>query len=122
MSAHTLQLSPQAKSVLPTHVAIIMDGNGRWAQRRGWFRVRGHVAGMESVRVVTRLARRLGRPAASRAVGAANGANPVPILILYWTAWPAEDGAMNFRPDVYGRDGAVLSALNAPFSFSAAVQ
>jgi undecaprenyl diphosphate synthase len=37
-----------------------MDGNGRWAQRRGLLRVRGHVAGMESVRVVTRLARRLG--------------------------------------------------------------
>jgi undecaprenyl diphosphate synthase len=45
---------------LPRHVAIIMDGNGRWAQRRGLRRVRGHVAGMESVRVVTRLARNLG--------------------------------------------------------------
>jgi undecaprenyl diphosphate synthase len=45
---------------IPRHVAIIMDGNGRWAQRRGLLRVRGHVAGMESVRVVTRLARRLG--------------------------------------------------------------
>jgi undecaprenyl diphosphate synthase len=45
---------------LPRHVAIIMDGNGRWAQRRGWRRVRGHVAGAESVRVVVRLARQLG--------------------------------------------------------------
>ncbi|MFZ5449848.1 MAG: isoprenyl transferase [Thermodesulfobacteriota bacterium] len=45
---------------LPRHVAIIMDGNGRWAQRRGLMRVRGHVAGAESVRVVTRLARKLG--------------------------------------------------------------
>ncbi|MCK9377323.1 MAG: polyprenyl diphosphate synthase, partial [Syntrophobacterales bacterium] len=45
---------------LPRHVAIIMDGNGRWAQRRGLMRVRGHVAGVESVRAVTRLARRLG--------------------------------------------------------------
>jgi undecaprenyl diphosphate synthase len=45
---------------LPRHVAIIMDGNGRWAQRRGLMRVRGHVAGIESVRVVTRLAHRLG--------------------------------------------------------------
>ncbi len=45
---------------------------------------------------------------------------PVPVLILYWTAWPAEDGALNFRPDVYGRDGTVLAALNAPFSFPAA--
>jgi undecaprenyl diphosphate synthase len=47
---------------LPRHVAIIMDGNGRWAQRRGLQRFRGHVAGMESVRVVTRLARRLDIP------------------------------------------------------------
>jgi undecaprenyl diphosphate synthase len=45
---------------LPRHIAIIMDGNGRWAQRRGLLRVRGHVAGVESVRVVTRLARKLG--------------------------------------------------------------
>ena len=44
----------------------------------------------------------------------------VPVLILYWTAWPAEDGALNFRPDVYGRDSPVLAALNAPFAFTAA--
>jgi undecaprenyl diphosphate synthase len=56
---------PQAAALLdyrrlPRHVAIIMDGNGRWAKRRGLRRVRGHVAGAESVRVVVRLARRLG--------------------------------------------------------------
>jgi undecaprenyl diphosphate synthase len=45
---------------LPRHVAIIMDGNGRWAQRRGLVRVKGHVAGIESVRTVTRTARKLG--------------------------------------------------------------
>jgi undecaprenyl diphosphate synthase len=47
-------------SRLPRHVAIIMDGNGRWAKRRGLRRVRGHAAGVEAVRVVVRLARRLG--------------------------------------------------------------
>jgi undecaprenyl diphosphate synthase len=52
--------SPLDRSNLPRHVAIIMDGNGRWAQRRGLLRVRGHVAGVESVRTVTRLARKLG--------------------------------------------------------------
>ena len=57
MTDYSMALDPQK---IPRHVAIIMDGNGRWAQRRGWYRVRGHVAGMESVRVVTRLARRLG--------------------------------------------------------------
>jgi len=45
---------------LAQHVAIIMDGNGRWAQRRGLPRIRGHVAGVESVRVIVRLARKLG--------------------------------------------------------------
>ncbi|HWQ09265.1 MAG TPA: polyprenyl diphosphate synthase [Holophaga sp.] len=33
---------------LPTHVAIIMDGNGRWAAQRGWPRVRGHKAGVRA--------------------------------------------------------------------------
>ena len=47
-------------SRLPRHVAIIMDGNGRWAKRRGYLRVRGHLEGVESVRVIVRLARRLG--------------------------------------------------------------
>ena len=43
-----------------SHVAIIMDGNGRWAQARGMVRIRGHKSGVESVRTVTRHARRLG--------------------------------------------------------------
>jgi undecaprenyl diphosphate synthase len=45
---------------LPRHVAIIMDGNGRWAEARGLARVRGHRAGVESVRAVTRHCARLG--------------------------------------------------------------
>jgi undecaprenyl diphosphate synthase len=45
---------------LPKHVAIIMDGNGRWAKERGLPRIRGHEAGVESVRAVTREAVRLG--------------------------------------------------------------
>lgn len=47
---------------LPRHVAIIMDGNGRWAQRRGYNRIRGHQEGAESVRAVVRLSRELGIP------------------------------------------------------------
>jgi len=42
------------------HVAIIMDGNGRWAQGRGLARLRGHRAGVESVRTATRHAARIG--------------------------------------------------------------
>src|SRR5512132_3937223 len=45
---------------LPRHVAIIMDGNGRWAEARGLPRVAGHREGAEAVRAVTRAARRIG--------------------------------------------------------------
>ncbi len=38
---------------LPNHIAIIMDGNGRWARRRGFMRVRGHEEGVNSVREIT---------------------------------------------------------------------
>jgi len=34
---------------IPTHVAIIMDGNGRWAAQRGWPRIKGHKAGVQTV-------------------------------------------------------------------------
>jgi undecaprenyl diphosphate synthase len=45
---------------IPRHVAIIMDGNGRWAERRGLPREEGHQAGLESVREVVRAAHELG--------------------------------------------------------------
>jgi undecaprenyl diphosphate synthase len=45
---------------LPRHVGVIMDGNGRWAEKRGLTRVQGHREGSTSVREVTRCARRLG--------------------------------------------------------------
>ncbi len=41
-----------AQGRIPRHVAIIMDGNGRWARRRGMPRIAGHRAGVESVRRV----------------------------------------------------------------------
>jgi undecaprenyl diphosphate synthase len=45
---------------MPKHVAIIMDGNGRWAQARGMERTRGHVEGVESVINITRACSELG--------------------------------------------------------------
>ncbi len=45
---------------IPRHVAIIMDGNGRWAQRRHQPRLFGHKAGVESVREVVETAREIG--------------------------------------------------------------
>src|SRR5438105_10425329 len=48
---------------LPRHAGIIMDGNGRWAEQRGLPRLEGHRRGSDSVRDVTRAARKLGLPA-----------------------------------------------------------
>lgn len=63
MAERTLveELEARVKSrPLPRHVAIIMDGNGRWAEARGLPRVAGHREGSEAVRAVTRAARRIG--------------------------------------------------------------
>ena len=48
------------KNRLPQHVAIIMDGNGRWAKQRGKERTYGHHAGAETVQKITEDAARLG--------------------------------------------------------------
>jgi undecaprenyl diphosphate synthase len=54
-------MAPAASSVvLPRHVAIIMDGNGRWAKKRHLPRIAGHRQGVEAVRKVTRAARAMG--------------------------------------------------------------
>ena len=47
----------------PEHLAIIMDGNGRWAERRHYPRVAGHRAGVDSARTVIETCTRLGLPA-----------------------------------------------------------
>ncbi len=49
-----------SKDKLPRHIAIIMDGNGRWAQNRGSMRLFGHQNGVESVRQVVEAAGELG--------------------------------------------------------------
>ena len=46
--------------ILPAHVSIIMDGNGRWAKERGKERVYGHFEGVESVRACTEAAAQMG--------------------------------------------------------------
>ncbi|HEV2419314.1 MAG TPA: isoprenyl transferase [Terriglobia bacterium] len=50
------------RSRLPQHVAVIMDGNGRWAQKRKLPRIAGHRAGMTAVRQGVEACRRLGIP------------------------------------------------------------
>jgi undecaprenyl diphosphate synthase len=54
------RLSPQAIANMPQHVAVIMDGNGRWAKQRGLPRVEGHRNGVESVRAIVRSAGEVG--------------------------------------------------------------
>ena len=64
------ELSPEERAVyatlkperLPEHVAIIMDGNGRWAGRRSLKRFLGHQQGARSVQLVTETASRIGLP------------------------------------------------------------
>ncbi len=48
------------RALIPRHVAIIMDGNGRWAQKRGLPRIEGHRRGVTSVRCIVEEASRLG--------------------------------------------------------------
>ncbi|ARJ71462.1 isoprenyl transferase [Latilactobacillus sakei] len=52
-----IQLDPEN---IPNHIAIIMDGNGRWANKRLMPRVAGHKAGMENVKTITKAASRMG--------------------------------------------------------------
>jgi len=49
-----------ASGEMPAHIAIIMDGNGRWAKKRGSMRTMGHKAGVDSVRDITEACAQLG--------------------------------------------------------------
>src|SRR5213593_4263290 len=60
MSSQAAHLSAEAKSSLPRHVAVIMDGNGRWARQRHLPRIEGHRAGADSARIIIRAAGELG--------------------------------------------------------------
>ncbi len=55
-----MSTAPLDKSKLPQHIAVIMDGNGRWAQSRGLPRIEGHRAGAESVRTLLNTSKDLG--------------------------------------------------------------
>ena len=66
------------RSQLPRHVAIIMDGNGRWAEQRQLPRLAGHREGAESVRDVVRAARQIGLDAITLyAFSSQNWARPI---------------------------------------------
>lgn len=48
------KLTPKQLERLPNHVAIVPDGNGRWAEKRGWARLEGHRAGAENMHRMVR--------------------------------------------------------------------
>ena len=60
MSARAVKLSTKAQELLPRHVAVIMDGNGRWAKEQGLPRVEGHRRGAASAKMITRVASDVG--------------------------------------------------------------
>ena len=53
------QKTPAARPV-PTHIAIVMDGNGRWAKKRGMPRQAGHKVGAEAFRTIANYAKAIG--------------------------------------------------------------
>ncbi|MBW1694424.1 MAG: undecaprenyl diphosphate synthase family protein, partial [Deltaproteobacteria bacterium] len=53
-------IHPLEPSNIPSHIAIIMDGNGRWAKKRLLHRVQGHEKGSEAVRTIVRSCREIG--------------------------------------------------------------
>ena len=57
-----MELHGLDKNRLPRHVAIIMDGNGRWAKLQGKSRIEGHRRGKTSVRVIVEMSRKIGIP------------------------------------------------------------
>ena len=60
MKSNLIQEASADLKTLPTHVAIIMDGNGRWAKKRLMNRVRGHEQGSDTVRSIVTASRELG--------------------------------------------------------------
>ncbi len=55
-----MTVDPKSLEKIPRHVALIMDGNGRWAQKHGLSRIEGHKEGAQSVRAVLRAAANAG--------------------------------------------------------------
>ena len=60
MNEHNQSAAFDASAAIPRHIAIIMDGNGRWAESRGLPRTAGHSMGVEAVRRTVRAAMELG--------------------------------------------------------------
>ena len=62
---------------------------------------------------------RIDQVLASEKTTRVNLENPMPVMLLYWTAQADEEGTVQFRKDFYGRDTAIIKGLNEPFGVSA---
>ena len=60
MNTSSLKRDVKEAGNIPSHIAIIMDGNGRWAKKKMLPRVAGHREGINSVREITRICSELG--------------------------------------------------------------
>lgn len=49
-------MNSSIETILPQHVAVIMDGNGRWAEQRGFKRSEGHIQGVKTLRALVKAA------------------------------------------------------------------
>src|SRR5690349_24171689 len=106
---------------LPRHVAIIMDGNGRWAARRGQPRIAGHRAGVEAVRASVDTGARLGLGALTLyAFSTENWKRPryevdalMRMLRKYLRLELAEIDRQNIRFQAIGRIGALSENVRA---------
>jgi undecaprenyl diphosphate synthase len=107
MSSATANLSAEGRASLPQHVAVIMDGNGRWAKQRGLPRIEGHRQGAESARVIIRTAGELGiKYLTLYAFSAENWNRPkdeVDALIHYLKSETPELNKNNVRLEVIGQ-------------------
>jgi undecaprenyl diphosphate synthase len=109
-----VQLQEQLdRSKLPGHVAVIMDGNGRWAKQQGKARVEGHRAGVHSVRAVVESAAEMGLQALTLyAFSSENWRRPaleikalMTLLVEYLNREVEEMNANNIRLTTIGRTG-----------------
>jgi murein L,D-transpeptidase YcbB/YkuD len=75
--------------------ALLLDDREHWSQQQ----LRGAIATGKTETVPVR--------------------RTVPVMLLYFTASAAGDGELQFRPDLYNRDGPIVRALAAPFRFAA---
>src|ERR1044072_9509566 len=111
MSAQPAHLSAEAEASLARHVAIIMDGNGRWAKQRHLPRIEGHRAGAESARIIIRTAGELGiKDLTLYAISVENWNRPnaevdalLKYLIHYLKTETAELNKNNVRLEVIGQ-------------------